>query len=78
VVLEMRGHVEFEYEAVDGTFRYLSQTANGDATVTVSGIPLAQPLRYVDHPFAYQCEEDTLQFTHDSRDYHAELQRLDS
>ncbi|QSB14807.1 hypothetical protein JQS43_25770 [Natronosporangium hydrolyticum] len=75
VVLEMRGHVEFEYEAVDGTFRYLSQTADGGATITVSGIPLEQPLRYVDEPFAYQCEGDTLEFTHEDRDYRAELAR---
>lgn len=46
---------------------------HGSGTRQEGGQVVLEMRGHVDEPFAYHCEGDTLEFTHEDRDYRAEL-----
>jgi hypothetical protein len=77
-LVEYFGRVTFEYEAANGTFRFVSQESEATVTLTVSGIALPQELTYSRRPSRYQCGGDTIRFSMEERSFEQVNQRVGS
>jgi hypothetical protein len=78
VIVEFSGMVSFEYEAANGTFRYLSQDSDATLTLTVAGLPIRQDVIYSQDPAQYSCDGNTLLFSQEEQAYQGEYERSGS
>jgi hypothetical protein len=73
VAMEVRGHVDFRYEATGDTLAFRDMTSHAEVTYPIFG---TIPYQLSEDPVSYTCDEGTAVFTDPAKQYEAVYERL--